>query len=88
MTGHFAFGRDKKMQTYGVFSSSEPEVLRVTYCDSAVSVISRASFVVNFLACVRSRGHIFSPIIMKLRQNVCLNKISDDFENESWWVKK
>ena len=26
-------------------------------------------------ACVHSRGHIFSPIIMKLGQNVCLDKI-------------
>ena len=30
--------------------------------------------------CVRSRGHIFSPILMKLGQNVCLDEISDDFE--------
>ena len=29
---------------------------------------------------VRSRGHIFSPILMKLGQNVCLDKISDEFE--------
>ena len=28
--------------------------------------------------CVRSRGHIFSPIIMKLGQNVCLDKIFDE----------
>ena len=27
--------------------------------------------------CVRSRGHIFCPIIMKLDRNVCLVKISD-----------
>ena len=33
--------------------------------------------------CVRSRGHIFSPIIMKLGQNVCLDEISDKFENRS-----
>ena len=45
------------------FSSPEHEVLRVSYCDSAVSVI-------NFLACGRSRGHIFSPIVMKLGQDV------------------
>ena len=38
--------------------------------------------------CVRSRGHIFSPIIMKLGQNVFLDKISDKFENESSRVKK
>ena len=30
--------------------------------------------------CVRSRGHIFSPILMKLGQNVCFDKISDEFE--------
>ena len=30
--------------------------------------------------CVRSRGHIFSPILMKLGQNVCLDEISGDFE--------
>ena len=29
---------------------------------------------------VRSRGHIFSPILMKLGQNVCLDEISDEFE--------
>ena len=38
--------------------------------------------------CVRSRRHIFSPIIMKLGQNVCLTKISDEIENVSCWVKK
>ena len=31
--------------------------------------------------CVRSRGHIFSLIIIKLGQNVCLDKISHNFEN-------
>ena len=36
---------------------------------------------------VHSRGHIFSPIIMKLGQNVCLDEISDRFENGSCWVK-
>ena len=32
---------------------------------------------------VRSRGHIFSPIIMKHGQNVFLDEISDTFENWS-----
>ena len=31
--------------------------------------------------CVRSRGQIFSPIIMKLDQYACLDKISHKFEN-------
>ena len=33
--------------------------------------------------CVCSRGHIFSLIIMKPGQNVCLNEISKEFENGS-----
>ena len=36
---------------------------------------------------VCSRGHIFSPIIMKLDQHVCLNEILHEFENGSCWVK-
>ena len=36
---------------------------------------------------VRTRGHIFSPIIMKLGQNICLDKISVKFENRSCQVK-
>ena len=39
--------------------------------------------------CVRSRGskNIFSPIIMKLYQHVCLDEISHKFENGSCPVK-
>ena len=36
--------------------------------------------------CVCSRGHIFSPIIMKHDQDVCLDEISDEFENRSCGV--
>ena len=36
---------------------------------------------------IHSRGHIFSPIIMKRDQNVCLDEILDRFENGSCWVK-
>ena len=32
------------------------------------------------LSVVNSRGNIFNPIIMKLRQNVCLDEISDDLK--------
>ena len=31
--------------------------------------------------CVRSRGHILSPIIMKHARNVCLDEIWDEFES-------
>ena len=37
--------------------------------------------------CVHSRGHIFSPIHIKLGQNVCLNEISHEFENGSCRIK-
>ena len=37
--------------------------------------------------CVRSRGHIFSLIIIKLVQSVCLDEISDEFESGSCQVK-
>ena len=37
--------------------------------------------------CVRSRGLIFGPILMKLAQNGCLDEIWDKFENYSCWVK-
>ena len=36
---------------------------------------------------VRSRGHIFCLIIMKLGQNVCVDEIVDKFENGSCRVK-
>ena len=37
--------------------------------------------------CERSRGHILSPIFMKLGQNDCLDGIWDEFESGSSWVK-
>ena len=70
-----------------LFSSPEHEVLMVSYCDRAVSDVRRASSVVNFLPCVRSRGHSFGRILMKVGQDVCLDEISDEFENGSCGVK-
>ena len=74
-------------KTWICMAMNENEVLRVSYCDSAMSVVRRPSCDVNFLPCVRSRGHIFSPIIMKLGQNVFLDKISNDLENGLCRVK-
>ena len=37
--------------------------------------------------CVRSRGLILGPMIMKLGQNVCLDEISNNFQNGSCPVK-
>ena len=61
----------------------------MSYCDSDVSVILCTSFIVRrqLFGCVHSRGHIFSPIIMKLGRNVCLNKISNECENGLCQVK-
>ena len=39
-------------------------------------------------SCVHSSVQIFSPIHMKLGQNVCCNKIFDEDENGSCPVKK
>ena len=36
---------------------------------------------------VCSRGHIFSLIIMKFDQHVCLDDILHKFENGSCWIK-
>ena len=59
----------------------------VNYCDRAVSVVLRPSSVINFLPCVHSRGHIFGSILIKLSQNVCLDKILKDFEIGSFGSK-
>ena len=72
---------------FSFFSSPEHKVLMVSYCDRAVSGVRRASSVVNFLPCVRSRGHSFGRILMKVGQDVCLDEISDEFENGSCGVK-
>ena len=37
--------------------------------------------------CVRSRGHILSRILMEVGQDVCLDDISNEFENGSRGVK-
>ena len=53
-------------------------------------VVSLVSSVVgrqHFDIFVRSRGHIFSLIVMKLGQKVCPDKISDEFGNGSCRVK-
>ena len=81
------FAKQKVCPTLYFFSSPEHEVLMVSYCDRAVSGVRRASSVVNFLPCVRSRGHSFGRILMKVGQDVCLDEISDEFENGSCGVK-
>ena len=36
---------------------------------------------------IRSRGHILRLIILNVGQNVCLDKILDEFKNGSWQDK-
>ena len=62
-------------------SSPEHEVLRVSCCDSAVSDVHSASS--TFCLALQAT---FS-FVMKLGQNVCLDKISDEFKNGSCQVK-
>ena len=71
------------MLVSSIFSSLEHEV---RYCDSAVSVTRSLGQILE-KPCVHSRGHILSQIILKLGQNVCLNKILDEFENGSCRVE-
>ena len=52
----------------------------IVLCPS--SVVRRPSS-----TCVRSRGHSFGRILMKVGQVVCLDEISDEFENGSCGVK-
>ena len=37
--------------------------------------------------CILSRGHIFRLILIKLGQNVCLYRMSNEFENGSFQIK-
>ena len=53
-------------------------MLRVSYCDSVVFVVHHQFFAL----CMLQRPH-FCPNIMKLGQNVCLDKISDELKNGS-----
>ena len=84
----FLLDREKRETSItSIFSSPEHKELRVSYCDSAVSFVRHRSSVINFLPCIHLTGHIFSPLIMKLGQKVCLDDISDEIENRSCWVK-
>ena len=38
--------------------------------------------------CVRSQGNIFDSILVKIGQDVCLDKIADEIENGSLWHQK
>ena len=48
---------------------------------------TRSQFQILEKPCVCSKGHIFSPIIKKLSQNVVIDKILVVLEKRSFWVK-
>ena len=49
---------------------------------------SRSLGQIKVKSCLHSRGHIFSPIFLKLAQNVCLDNIWVKFEHGWGGVKK
>ena len=57
-----------------IFSSPEHKVLKLSFCGHPVSVVCR-----QHLPCGHSRGHIFCSMVKKFGQNVCLDKISNNF---------
>ena len=67
------------------FSSPEHEVLMVSYCDRAVSGVRRPSS--TFYLVYALEATVFLRILMKVGQDVCLDEISDEFENGSCGVK-
>ena len=64
------------------FNSLEHEVLRVSFCDHAVSVVRRPSSTFYLVYAI-----VATFSVMKLYQHVCLNDILDKFENVSCHVK-
>ena len=63
------------------FSSPEPEVLRVSYCDHSTSVgVRRPSICPFTFSCLHSSIYKYQLISTKLCQNVYDQKISDEFD--------
>ena len=45
-------------------------------------------FIVNYLPCLHSRGHIYCLIFMEFGQKICLNDILVEFRNWVTWEQK
>ena len=73
---------ERKASENIVFSSPE-HMLKVSFCGHPISVVLH-----QYLPCGHTRGHNFCSIDLKFGQNVCLDKISDEFEFGSLGVKK
>ena len=76
-------------KTKSLSQISEKSYVHSQTCSKMGQVRSKTRSVDQILEkpCVRSRGHIFSQIIVKLGQNICLDKILDEFENRLCQVK-
>ena len=73
-----------------IFSSLEHEVLRISCCDSNVFVVVCASFIAChqlFGLCTHQRPHFQSDYHETSSECVCLDEISNEFENGSCQVK-
>ena len=68
--------------TLQFFSSPEPNVLMVSFCDCLLSVQRR-----KHLPCLHTRVDISCPIFMKVDQKICPNNILDEFKQCSGWLK-
>ena len=66
---------------YVFISSPEQNVLKVSFSGHPMLVVRR-----QHLPCGHFRGHISCSIDLKVGQNVCLDKISDEFEFWPPWV--
>ena len=64
-------------QAFLAYLSTKCSERAIVIATCTLSYVRHSSCVVNFLACVHSRGHILSPIIKKLGWNICLDEISN-----------
>ena len=74
----------EKMLVTSMFSSTEHEVLRVSYCDHSPSVGVRRLFT---FYCLHSSIYKYQPISTKLGQNIYDHKITDKFDYGSNWTR-
>ena len=77
----FNFGNNQSIVSIGFFFcyfllAHLSRRLSVSFSDPLLSVVCPLSVVCQHLPCEHDTGHIMHPIIMKICQNVCLDKIS------------
>ena len=48
---------------------------------SYIKLITRSAGQILKKPCMHHRGHVFSPVLLKDGQNVCLDDVMNEFEN-------